>query len=173
MPKGMQPIYTQTVAGMGGTTLYFNNIPQNYTDLMLIVSSRGVESTVANYIYVRVNNAGAAGTYSRTTMGGNGTSVTSDRATGAAGDYLYNAQTSNASATANAFGNAEIFIPNYTSTFYKQVISTGVSENNATYAIQTLSANSILHNAPITSLLIGAFGGLAQHSTVTLYGISR
>lgn len=173
MTIAMQPIYTQTV-GAGGAGLYFQNIPQTFTDLMISVSCRGQEASVTNQLFLRFNDVGASGSYSVTRVSGSGSAAFSDRANGTFGDFFYaGAFCPNASATANTFGSANFYIPNYRSSTNKSVIVDGVSENNATFSTQFLTAGLILNTNPIVSFSISAFGNLAQYSTVTLYGITK
>jgi len=173
MAKGMEAIYTRTV-GAGGGNITFNNIPQTNTDLMILVSCRGLEASVTNQLYLQFNGSGASGSYSVSRLNGNGSAGASDRASGANGDFFYAGNfCPNASATSNTFGSASLYIPNYTSASLKQVVIDGVAENNATFSTQVLSAGLIISSAPITSITLGAFGTFAQNSTVTIYGISR
>ncbi len=164
----MQPIYTQTVA-TSGATVYFNNIPQTFTDLQLLISGRGGEATVTNLIYLQFNGVGAAGSYSTTRLSASGSAAYSDRSSGASGDYFYAGLSAEANATASTFGSTSIYIPNYTGNQYKQVISDSVGENNATATGMTLGAGLIISTSPITSMIVGIFGGfvanLQFHST--------
>ncbi len=168
----MQPIYTQTVA-TSGATVYFNNIPQTFTDLQLLISGRGGEATVTNLIYLQFNGVGAAGSYSTTRLSASGSAAYSDRSSGASGDYFYAGLSAEANATASTFGSTSIYIPNYTGNQYKQVISDSVGENNATATGMTLGAGLIISTSPITSMIVGIFGGFVANSTVSLYGITK
>ena len=40
MTIAMQPIYTQTVGAGGTTVISFNNIPQTFTDIQMVISAR-------------------------------------------------------------------------------------------------------------------------------------
>jgi hypothetical protein len=172
MTIAMQPIYTQTVA-TSGATVYFNNIPQTFTDLQLLISGRGGEATVTNLIYLQFNGVGAAGSYSTTRLSASGSAAYSDRSSGASGDYFYAGLSAEANATASTFGSTSIYIPNYTGNQYKQVISDSVGENNATATGMTLGAGLIISTSPITSMIVGIFGGFVANSTVSLYGITK
>lgn len=173
MSTTMQAIYTQTV-GVGGGNVIFNNIPQTYTDLVVLVSGRGQESSTTNQMYMQANGVGIAGSYSSSSIFANGSSVAILKSFGATGDFLYLGNgTPNALASASTFGSTEIKIFNYTSGNYKTVAVDIVAENNATFANVSMSSGTILNTNPITSLLIGAFGGFAQNTTLTLYGISN
>ena len=77
-------------------------------------------------------------------------------------------------ATASVFGNAEMYIPNYTSANYKSIICDAVTENNATESYQDLYANLWRNTAAITSISFFPGGSLfTQYSTFSLYGVLR
>jgi hypothetical protein len=166
MPKGMIPIYTQTVTTTGGVNIQFNNIPQNYTDLMIIGSIRFNGSGGDNYI--TFNNTGgtdASGTYLQATNGG----PYSGRIAGTQGSFI--GQTGGTTETASTFSNVQIYIPNYSSNIFKTTLGHMCKENNSSTSYTVMpSAGSWKANAPITSLY---FYGLAQYSSATLYGISK
>jgi len=173
MPKGMQPIFTQTVTSGSPTTILFSNIPQTYTDLMLVTSDRSGLADVSNDWILYPNN---------TADGLIGSTLAQTNASGSAvGGRLANyngawAQYSPAAnATANTFGYAWFHIPNYATNMFKQIIGDSVSENNsATNFRLCFNAHSYRSSAPITSLGIGHGGQVIQiGSTLTLYGISR
>jgi hypothetical protein len=172
MTIAMQPIYTRTIT-TGGSSVTFNSIPQTFTDLQILISGRGGESTVTNLIYLQFNGVGGSGSYSTTRLSATGSAAYSDRSSGASGDYFYAGLSAEANATANTFGNTSIYIPNYTGTQYKQIISDTVGENNATATGMTLGAGLIISTNPITSMSIGIFGGFVANSTVSLYGITK
>ena len=101
---------------------------------------------------------------------GNGSSASS--ASGTDGRFsTFNADTS----TANTFGNAELYIPNYAGSNYKSVSIDTVTENNATSAYAEIEAALWANTAAISSITCTlAFGTLfMQYSTATLYGISK
>ena len=74
--------------------------------------------------------------------------------------------------TASTFGNAELYIPNYTSSNNKSFSADSVTENNATAAYSQLIAGLWSNVTAITSLsLAPSSGTFVQHSTATLYGV--
>ena len=172
MPKGMQAIYTQTVGSGGTYSVTFNNIPQTYTDLKLAVSLRENSSGTINQLFIRLNNSSAAA-YSRTTIYGYNNGVFTDRTSNQT--ELGITFTNPGSSTASTFSNNEITIPNYRSTTYKSIIGDGAAASNSLlYAAPALSGGLWSSNTPITSLTVFYSSvSIQQHSTFTLYGISR
>ena len=165
----MQPIYTQTVGAGGVSSITFNSIPQTFTDLKLSISTRGLDSALTEP-WIRFNGDSATN-YSFTRIYGNGTSPTSDRGTSSVMVILASPGTSY---TANTFGSADLYIPNYMASNFKSVISDTVTENNATLSFAMLFAGLWRNTSAITSITIGPNGtGFAQHSTFTLYGITK
>jgi hypothetical protein len=174
MPKGMQAIYTQTIT-TGVNSLAFTNIPQTYTDLLLLISARATGSTANQGHYIQFSGIGGT-YYSGTSLRNTGTSVDTYRTSG--GNAFLQIEIPNDLNSANAFSNESIYIPNYTSGFFKQVIIDNVKENNSTStAIELmLRANLLTNTAPITSIAFGtniSAPNFATGSTFTLYGISR
>jgi len=166
----MQPIFTQTVGSGGAASITFNNIPQGFTDLKIEVSARGTTGSFpALFVYF---NGDASTHNSYTYLDGTGSGVASTRALSypvIIGGFL-----PGASETTNTFGNSEIYIPNYASGNYKQIIVDSVSENNASSAFQLLSANLNSSTSPITSITLYASpNSFAQYSTFTLYGVAE
>jgi hypothetical protein len=162
-------IATYTVGSGGVATVSFLNIPQNYTDLLIKASVRNTRSGAAE-AELRWTVNGSELSYSNRLLQGNGTSVS----TGNYGTtFFYSGEIDAATATASIFGNAEIYIPNYSGSNYKAVSAETVSENNATSAYVTITAGLWSNTAPITSISFyyTASGIWAQHSTFHLYGI--
>jgi hypothetical protein len=164
----LQPIYTQTVGSGGASTVTFNNIPQTFTDLMCVISARAVYQGDAD-AYMWFN--GSQGTaYSWTKMQGNGSSAPTYR--GSNGDVL-SPWTLKGDGTANTFGNAQIYVPYYTQSGFKQVVSESAVENNATVGFTTIAAGLWRNTSAVTAISFTVFQGFTQHSTFTLYGITK
>lgn len=176
MPNNYVLLETVTVGAAGAASVVFNNIPQSgYTDLVIKASARGT-FTGTNWIvfYTTFNGTGVAD-YSEILLYGTGTAAGSEKYIGSpSGASTFFATTD--SCTANTFGNAEIYIPNYTnSTTAKSISVDGVTETNATAALTQL--NTMLWNpsvkAAITSVtLTPAANNIAVGSTFSLYGIA-
>lgn len=165
-------IATTTVGSGGANGIEFTSIPATYTDLKLVFSCR-VNSTYGNLFYqtnVTLNSTGTGAGEDRLLLG-YGTTVGSNRADSAT--IVYGVTSSDA--TANTFGNGEIYIPNYTSSNKKVVSGDSVSESNGAGAIKSFVAGLFNVTSAVTSVKIASYNGqnFAQHSTATLYGIKN
>lgn len=161
----MIPISTVTVGSGGAATIAFNNIPQTYTDLLIKISGRTDRTVDVDSINITFNGSSSSMTW-RTLMG-DGSSATS----GTAQRVWVNSTTY----TSNTFGNAEIYIPNYTSANNKSTSIDVVTENNATGAYVELLTQLWSNTSPISSIgLSPQFGtNWLQYSSATLYGIRK
>jgi hypothetical protein len=162
----MIPISTVTVGSGGVSAIEFTNIPQIYTDLIVKFSLRG--SVASGTIYIEFN--GSSSNLSSRQIIGSGSVAASNnfsdiRTWGGQAQSAY---------TASTFSNAEMYIPNYSSSNNKSVSIDGVNENNATEAYSSLMAGLWSSTAPITSIKLFQSGNtLQQYSSATLYGIRK
>lgn len=168
----MTPIYTRVLDNNNTSTFNFNNIPQVYTDLKLVISSRSASGTT-NITGTLRFNGDTGNNYSATRVNGTGSgSASTARFSPIASVYAF--YSSNFDETSNTFANSEIYIPNYTGSNIKSILSDSVTENNATAANQVLTAGLWNSTAAITSISLGIFAGFyAQNSSFSLYGIIR
>lgn len=166
----------ETNVGAGGTSaITFNNIPQNYTDLIIKLSARSTGTgDLTTYVDMIINGNTGAFYNQRNISGMLNSTVTNQTWANQNSFYVYQINTS--SSTANTFSNSEVYLPNYSGSNPKSISVDGVSESN------TSSSNSRgdalvsgLYNQSgpsIVSLKFTASGGnFAQYSTATLYGI--
>jgi hypothetical protein len=169
----LQPIYTQTIGSTAGG-ITFNNIPQTFTDLKLVVSSRHNNAGPIDGSIIRFNGDSGAN-YSDTILYGTGVSAQSARYTGQT--YAFYIADDGNTATTNTFSNWEMYIPNYRSANLKQLNIDGVSENNSTtndYQRMSIQGSLWRSTAAITSITVGGYAGNPQqYSTFSLYGITR
>lgn len=171
----MQPIYTQTVGSSAPTSITFNNIPQYFTDLQIVISSR-VTNSGTFYAPLFLSMTGISSIYSDTILYANGSSVVATRNSyGPPAGSVMIGYADGDTATASTFNNVSTYIPNYTGSAFKQFISDNAQENNsATNNLMNLSAGLLRSTSPITSLTFSANGAaFAQYSTVTIYGITK
>jgi len=174
----MQPIYTQTVGVGGAATVTFNNIPQGFTDLKVVVSARSSFAT-GDAMWLKLGTGGSLDSnsvYSNTRNYGTNGAASSDRWLN--GTFtLYFASLLGNAGTANTFNSGEVYIPNYTSGSFKQIIYDGATSNNSATAYwqQDFYAALYRNTAPVTNLQFGTFNGgnFVQNTTFTLYGVSN
>ena len=159
-------IETVTVGSGGAATISFGSIPQTYTDLKVVISSRSDKNTgSASDITVQFNSTGT--TYTQRNLYGDGASAASNTPS-------YIGSTSQATNTASVFGNLEIYIPNYTGSTQKSYSTDSVQENNATTSYQFLSAGLWNGTGAITTVLFGLVSGnFVQYTSASLYGIKN
>ena len=169
MPNTFTKIQTVTVGSGGASSIQFTSIPQTYTDLYILISCRTNRADVKDYIAIRPNGSTTSDTSK--TLSGDGSSATSD-----VESTVILVTTTGGSATASIFGNAEFYLPNYTSTSIQKSLSmNGVGENNATESRIQNSNGLWSSTSAITSIdLVPYIGTLfSQYSTATLYGILK
>ena len=169
------PATYKKIASVTATTsqasLEFTDIPQTYTDLLVLFSLRSAGNVTSSWsLRMTLNSDTTDGNYSRRQLQGDGSAVSS----GSANDR-FAGQLNNSTATASTFGNGSIYLPNYTGSTNKSYSSDTVAENNATGAFIMLLAGLRSNTAAITTLKLDDYNGnnLAQHSSATLYGILK
>ena len=159
-------IQTVTVGSGGAATIAFTSIPQTYTDLKLLLSSRGMTN----------NGTGIAVSFNGLTTNFTGrdlsTNVQNPPGSGiiSTGNFMLNG---NNGFTASVFGSSELYICGYATANNKPISDDGVTENNATLCDLNMRAGLWSNSAAITSITLTpeATVTFAQHSTATLYGI--
>jgi hypothetical protein len=161
----MQLIAHQEVPSGGVSSIVFDEIPDSFTDLMILVSMRGSLSNFYSEYRVRFN--GITSTYTARSLYGNGSTT-------ASGTFPASSFGVGTTATANTFSNDRIYIPNYRSSTAKSFMSDFVGENNATSAFAGIYANLWDGTDPITSIELTEINGgtFLQYTSATLYGIT-
>lgn len=160
LPSTMTPIATTTTSG-SSTGMTFSNIPQTYTDLVIVCSLTAGNTGDA---YFRFN--GDTGTnYSDTVLRGNGTTASSARDTSAAGIDIGAVS----SITGSEVGSVIINLMNYSnSTTYKtSLIRYSDGTNWATAIVGLWRSTAAVTTIDITSRA----GNWGNGSTFTLYGV--
>ena len=168
----LQPIYTQTVGAGGASSITFNNIPQTFTDLVVKMSVRAAGAGPMD-AYMWFQDGYGTSNYSFTHLQGDGGSggIENYRASNTGTMSPYTMQGTDASS--NAFSSVEIYIPNYTSSNYKQIVSENTTENNGSIVRTTLAASLWRNTSAITQLNFNVAYGYVQYSTFSLYGVLR
>lgn len=166
MPTTYNLISKVTVGSGGAATISFTSIPATYTDFVVKGSIRTNRSDGSDWVSITLSSGG---TYTQKTLVGDGTSVTTN--SGVPTGMATNGNTS----TSNTFGSFELYLPNYTSGYYKSYSLDSVSETNGTTAYAQLFTGNGDGTGAVTSITFTPqYGtGFVQYSTVRLYGIKN
>ena len=164
----MEAIETIT-ATTSVANITFSNIPQGYTDLCIMLSFRAANSGSAGYdFYADMSFNGSTSTATFRRLAGYSTTVASDN-----GTRLYAASFLGSTGTASTFGNAQVYIPNYTGSNYKSYSSESAAETNSSNNYLDMTSGLWSNTAAITSITFTpSAGNFAQHSSATLYGVT-
>jgi hypothetical protein len=173
MPATYTLISSVTTGSGATSTIEFASIPQTYTDLVLRISARSNRTTAA-YGTMTIQFNSSASNFSYVHLMGYTSGVNSSKDS----SFNFAVMGSTDYQTASTFGNADIYIPNYTSSNNKSFSSDYVNENNSgasEAAIMGLVAQLWSNSAAITNIKLGLDGGFTfkQYSTAYLYGISN
>lgn len=167
----LQPIYTQNIGSGGATTVTFNNIPQTFTDLKLVITARSNGSGFYDNLLVTVN--GSTSSYSFVRLFGDGAgNVYSDKFSSQS--FIYAGEVNGSAAIANSFGNMQCYFANYSSSNYKQILTDNQNVTNATTSYTGQHSCLWSNTAAITSMSFTVGGNtFQQYSTFSLYGITK
>lgn len=174
---------TITVGAEGSTSISFTNIPQNFTDLVLKISPRGM-SYWGNEMRIRYNNTSGGTSYNtRWLIDNYGTAGSSYFDNTSSHFFSYAVPGTSYIMSERTYGNFEIYIPNYSGSKNKSSIIDFVGENGEpSYNVYTYSgyaAATWVNTAAITSIQLDAstaYGVQFRHSnytTASLYGINK
>lgn len=165
-------LISSQVLASSAASVTFSSIPGTYTDLVLRISARDLDTGA--FAQLRVTfNGDTATNYSYTNVYGTGSSALSIGSSTANFNYI-NFQSSNSNgATTNSFGSSELYIPSYTASQNKPVSMFSVSETNATAANTGATAGLWRNTAAITSLTMVSANAVnfMTGSSFYLYGI--
>jgi hypothetical protein len=170
MPNTFELIQAYTVGSGGQSSIDFNTIPSTYTDLCFKISVRITRSGyVGDILNISYNGSSTNESSRRLEGAGSGTP------TSASNSLLLAYQGSTTDATANTFGNGELYIPNYAGSGFKSASNDGVSENNSTTAYAGFTANLWSNTAAINQVTFTPDGGsnFVQYSTIYCYGVKN
>lgn len=175
MPSTYIAIATTTVGSGGASDITFSSIPSTYTDLLIKCSIR-TNQNGGNYDQLGIQfNGSTASNYAARLLYGLGASTTGSASSGTTSYIAYTGYAVSTNATANTFSNAEIYIPNYTSSNAKSLSVDSAAETNALDAIVSITAGQWSLTNAITSIKLYSISAftIQQYSTATLYGISN
>jgi hypothetical protein len=161
----MKLVETRTLTS-SQANIQLTNIPQDGTDLFILISDRSDRSAGAinDAIIMRPNNASQ--TARRLYGSGSGQVIDTSAA----------AINSANSSTANNFSNISFYIPNYSSSTQNKTWSSDAAmENSGTLAYITLIAGLYSSNTPITSITFFPEVGpnFLSGTTISLYKITK
>lgn len=166
MAQTYVPIQTYTLSSTS-TSLVFTNIPQNYNDLLIKLSSRTTTPTsVGESIFISFNSS--TSNFSNRTVYGSGSSVGAFTS-----EPRFVGTNNSGGSTANTFSTTEIYIPNYTLSNHKNYSLDSVVENNATEGYDYFGAGVWADTSAITTITLttNSANAFAINTTATLYGI--
>ena len=170
MPNTYQLIEAKNL-GASTSSITFSAIPGTYTDLKVLFSIRGTDSTPAAYMQFNGSTSG----YNFKFAEGSGSGTNSN--TSAYGIFttsIYLNQIDGTGFTSDVFSNGEAYIPNYAGSTYKSASVNNVIENNGTTAYASICAGLWSNTAAITSITITPTSlNFAQYSSFYLYGIKN
>lgn len=160
----LQRIGFQTISGSSTSSISFNNIPQNFQDLIVVGNFRN-DSASGQGLNIYPNNTS---TNSNTSLRGDGSTASSNRNSSIAiQNYMFTTTLGT-----GVFESTIIHILNYanTSTF-KTFLSRRAADNNGS-GVTELGVGTARITASITSLVIAApSGNYTAGSTFSLYGV--
>lgn len=166
----IEKIETITVGSGGAASIDFTNIPQTYDDLLLNLSLRdGTQAAVSLNCRFKLNGSTTFNTTNRWLRGSGSAAATSS---GTDISVLY----PGTSTTASTFGSTYVYFSSYANTTTNKSFSVDcVTEHNATEAYAWLAAGFYNSTSAISRINIfpDSTNIFAQHSTATLYGITR
>ena len=163
----MELIESVTVGSGGASSIEFTSIPQDGTDLVLVMSARTTKTTRDNN-RMTFNNTTTG--YSERLLFGSGSSVSSVTAASTSIQYTF---ANGTNTTANTFGNDSIYISNYTSATNKSVsIDAALENNDTTSNFLSIDAATWANTAAITSIKFTPENSYVEHSTASLYKIT-
>lgn len=170
----MRLITTITVGAGGAGSIDFLNIPQDYTDLLIMTSVRTTYAANSAGLGIIPNVHLATPEYPNMnrSLQGTGTGIFSTN-----GSYRTSGIMPGANATSYTYESGIMLIPNYSQPgVYKVINCENVSPITGSQGEQFVGAVRTSTTNPITSLSIAdATSGqnLAQYSTISLYGITK
>ena len=170
MPKTYTPIATTTLSSTS-SSIIFSSIPSTYTDLVLKVTFQ-VTSTTGGILKI---NGDIDANYSRTSLNGTGTAVTSNRSSNASDGIVWASGNSPSTSAQNKWTIMEFDFFSYTGSTFKTALQRWSNDLNGSGQVG-IHANLWRSTSAITSLELTTVSGtnvLASGTTATLYGILK
>jgi hypothetical protein len=168
MANTMELISSTTVGAGGATSISLTSIPSTFTDLCFVYSVRTTANGMRGLFLTFNSNSSS---YTDRYLQGSGSSTASGSNVGGGSKIYLGA----IPFSANTFGSASVYVPNYTSSNFKSVSSDSVSEANfASPVFSELVAGLWSNTAAITSISLSLGGDtFSQYSSLYLYGVKN
>ena len=170
MPSPTYEAIATVTLSSSAASIDFSSIPATYTDLAVLLSTRGTSVGLRTDVIMKFN--GSSTSYSgREIRNADGTvsSTTSNTS------YIDMWRVNETSTTASTFTNHSLYIPNYASSNNKSFSIDSVLENNSTSSYYIGFSGGLWSNSSAINQITFTIGNgsYAQHSTATLYGIKN
>ena len=163
-------LISSQVLASTATSVTFSSIPATYTDLVLKISARDTATGVI-YSSITATFDSTSSVYSRTDLIASGSTASSSRQSVA---YFYvDYPGSNAGMTANTFGSAEVYIPNYAGSANKPFSVSSTVENNSATVNENYISAGYYRSGAIATITLTAAANYSIGSSFYLYGISN
>ena len=168
MPAGKTyvKIASQTLSG-ASANVTFSNLPQNYTDLVLIMNGQSTQATTYDNLIIQFNGD-TGSNYSRTRLNGFSGGAVSERSTNATSHLI--GPITGTSFSSSIFSSSITHIQNYSNSSTNK---TAIYRSNSNDGYVQAGASLWRNTNAITSITIQTLSGsnLAANCTFTIYGI--
>jgi hypothetical protein len=161
-----------TLSG-GASTIVFSSIPQNYTDLRLVISARGTSGNVGD-VTIRFNNDSTSSRYANIGLFATSPSAITGQAYGDTSRIFVGYIVGSADGI-DAYATNDVYIPNYTSTVAKGVSANNGAPNNTNSSQRSgINAGSYNQGTAITQItILQTLTAFTSASSASLYGILK
>jgi hypothetical protein len=164
----MKLIESKTLA-TAAASIEFTSIPSTFTDLVVLISARTESNDGVSWFDIATEFNGSSSNLSGRVLYGTGSATAS-----IVDSTKIVIRVSSNLATSSTFGNASVYIPNYTGSTNKSVSIDSVTENNATAAFQAITAGLWANTAAINSIkFTPTTGNLSAGCLFSLYGVLK
>jgi hypothetical protein len=162
-----EPIASQTL-GTATATVTFFSLPQNYTDLVLVMQARLDSAFTSRELRMQLNND-TGSNYSVTRMAGTGSGTPFSDRTSSQTNMAFGVIPA-ANQTAGNVGNAIFQIQNYSNSATNKTILNRTNDANdwVTTAVGLYRSSN-----PVTSITLYSTGNFVSGSTFTIYGVAQ
>ena len=162
-------LIASTTLGSAAAYIEFTSIPATHDDLVLLASLRSSRNSGGDNVKLEFN--GSTSNLSNRYLYGTGSSAASASSATAINGIICPDEFD----TANTFGSAKIYIPNYAGSTNKSVSAESAQETNASFAYMHIAAGLWANTSAITSLKLTPSAGpnFVSGSSAFLYGITK